>query len=178
MQVARPIRDDLVMAKTANMGAEGVYYMSNPAYEGNVTDSLKKVKIAPTEFGIIKLRTTSSLEKLYASITVNSENCIVEYISNAGIHSEFAMSVKEFRMLKALAFEQVNVNEEYSSVVAGIFMQLLGSILKKTHRPEWIAPKECSKMQSVVYRDITSFISHELGLDMNKDEQLKLEVSK
>lgn len=157
--MARAVFDKVVRANCENQGMDDIYYQNVKIYATDVKETIEKIKLDVSKFGLPKESITNSLNKRYEAIQIIQDKC---YIVMGG--NSFPATKEQIRLLKALAIEQVNRNEEYSFIVYQIFIRFLKQIVTKSITYDFTDETDnWTPMQQIVLEAFTAYIKKLLG---------------
>ncbi len=152
--MSRAVFDKIVKTNCEKQGIDDIYYRNLEMYTAEVKDTIEKVKLDSSKYGMLGESIISSLNQCYDAIHIVQEDC---YVIMGG--KRFPATKEQIRLLKALVIEQVNKNEEYSFVVYQVFIRFLKQIVTGNITYDFTEETDSwTSMQKVVFDAFTEYI--------------------
>ena len=166
--MARLIRDRVAMDRGVKMNCNMQHFSQLPIYDGYVEESLKKITLSKSEFGLILKPITKNMMEQYEALKIEDSKF---FIDMEGSCKEPATE-EQIKVLKVLAIEQINKNVEYSNAVAYCCIELIKQIMNKKVTGLFEVFEEDSLLRKVVVEGIQDFVQTKIKL---KNTKLKAE---
>ena len=147
------------------------FVASAPAYKQPVKTAVAKVELARSESGLIYKGIDSSLKATLKQLELESKEdapCALNFIKEGQIVRKFNIDLREVRILKAIAVEQINYCSEYANVLGQVFQIVCKSVIDGTHVRAWRVAEGFTDIQEVIFEGICKFVDSYL----EKGEQL------
>lgn len=164
--VKRPVYDDCVREKLQSSDTYKDYLESVEVYQKDVNTTLPRVELNRSSTGLIKKDASCTFKVILSQLSKESKDVtpgVINYIDNGKIMRSYPASLKEIRVLKALAIAQISYSKEFADAMGFIFMLLFKDITTGTKEHTWKLEVDLTKMQEVVFESTTKYIDNFLA---------------
>jgi hypothetical protein len=156
--MARQVLDSIVFEKIDALKLNRQLFSGNPAYFGTATDTIQRVKLDRSENGLRNYGTCARAKGFYDSLKLKEGET---YLKLNG--QRFPATSEQVRMIKALAVEQINRNEEYSIALGHCLSVVLKATISKFPVNAIIPEDGMTTFQNIVVEEFSTWVGSVLG---------------
>lgn len=159
--VRRPVYDDLVKEKTSSADEFKDYLESLEVYQKDVITTLPRVELNKSSAGLIYKDAVSHFKVVLSQLMAESKDTtpgMINYYSKGILARRCPATVREIKVLKALAIDQISYSVEYANTIGYVFMLLFKDLIANAKTHEWKPDVNFNKMQEVVFESVTKHI--------------------